>query len=211
MGDREFIGADPVARHQQPATAPLFHRMQAIACDALRNLDMKCGIVEEQQPAERGIAGRRCLQSIGPHPQAIAWNLHHDSRRRSSHPPDDRQADHPFVADGGQLDPGAIFHHGELGKHSVTGKIGVIERSTGLIKNNFESEGDMLQVRKQLFVLVNRQTCQKQIRGHFARRIALSHGGRILSGPTWAARFIKNCDKLYANDTVIRLDEILIN
>src|SRR5947209_2025631 len=102
LGEQKLIRVHTIARHQEPAAAPLLNRMEMSACGRL------CHLIEEsmrvmQHDSPRSAAFKFGGEYLGAEPQSLTRHLNICTGRRTDIPHDYGKANHSFVAYGADL------------------------------------------------------------------------------------------------------------
>src|SRR5262249_24406253 len=129
VGHRELVGAYAVLREQEPAGAALLDGVEPVAGNLLRDLDEERLRVPLDQRRQRSLLPDLVPEGFGVHADDRARDLDGGvllrvHRRRA---PGDRHAQQAFVADGRDLDAGAVVHAGENGHNGVDGEVHLVE------------------------------------------------------------------------------------
>ncbi len=170
LRQRELVLPDAIARGQQPPRQPLLDAVGRVARgrlhdDAGQSLgESRHHVVQRAAPLDFAAEHRR------RHPVArLARHLHHRQRRLAIAGDDRRPADHPFVADGGNLHHVAVGEHRHHRHKSARREVHEVGHLARLVEHLFENQRIRLEMGRETAVFVQRQRRQQAVRNRRLR------------------------------------------
>ncbi len=158
----------PVVRHQQPAAAALFQRVEVIAGRGLRDLVEEGMRIVTHHSAQGGVLRQRFREQVGFHPQAGTGHLDVDAGRRAVVAEYQRQPHHPFIADGSDFRRLAVAHRVHERTDAALDEIDVFDGLVRAVERLPVGKPDRLQVASQAGVIARRQQREQAVYGGVA-------------------------------------------
>jgi hypothetical protein len=176
MRHHQFLGRQSIERQQQPAAELLLDRVVPVARRSLGHLGHQRLRVAEQQALQQFAALEFLLQQAAAQAVRMTGRLHHRRTGRGVAAHEQRNADHPFVADSGGFGRSARRHDVVQRNDRRGREIGVGQLPAGFVEHVAEQHRHEFQVRRQTFELGCRQRREKMV---LARTRVGRHGGRL--------------------------------